>query len=74
MYIYTSRLDGRESACIVGDPGWIPGLVRSPGEWKGYSLQYSGLRVLWTVYIVHGIAKGRTQLSNFHFTSLVAQW
>ena len=25
------------------DAGFIPGLGRSPGEWKGYPLQYSGL-------------------------------
>ena len=34
---------GKESACNAGDPGSIPGLGRSPGEEKGYSLQYSGL-------------------------------
>ena len=34
---------GKESACIVGDLGSIPGLGRSPGEGKGYPLQYSGL-------------------------------
>ena len=34
---------GKESACNVGDPGSIPGLGSSPGEGKGYSLQYSGL-------------------------------
>ena len=33
----------RESACNAGDPGSIPGLGRSPGEGKGYLLQYSGL-------------------------------
>ena len=32
-----------ESACSVGDLGSIPGLGRSPGEGKGYPLQYSGL-------------------------------
>ena len=26
--------DGKESACNAGDPGWIPGLGRSPGDWK----------------------------------------
>ena len=35
--------DGKESACNVGDLGSIPGLGRSPGEGKGYALQYSGL-------------------------------
>ena len=34
---------GKESACNAGDPGSIPGLARSPGEGKGYPLQYSGL-------------------------------
>ena len=33
----------KESACKVGDLGSIPGLGRSPGEGKGYPLQYSGL-------------------------------
>ena len=33
---------GKESTCNVGDPGSIPGLERSPGEGKGYPLQYSG--------------------------------
>ena len=35
--------DGKESTCNAGDLGSIPGLGRSPGEWKGYPLQYSGL-------------------------------
>ena len=35
--------DGKESACNAGDLGLIPGLERSPGEGKGYVLQYSGL-------------------------------
>ena len=34
---------GKESACNAGDLGSIPGLGRSPGEGKGYPLQYSGL-------------------------------
>ena len=33
----------KESACNAGDLGSIPGLGRSPGEGKGYPLQYSGL-------------------------------
>ena len=37
------RSAGKESACSAGDPGSIPGLGRSPGEGKGYLLQYSGL-------------------------------
>ena len=31
------------NACNAGDLGLIPGLGRSPGEGKGYTLQYSGL-------------------------------
>ena len=40
---------GKESTCNVGDLGSIPGLGRSPGEGKGYPLQYSGLENSWTV-------------------------
>ena len=32
---------GKESACNARRPGLIPGLGRSPGEGKGYPLQYS---------------------------------
>ena len=48
---------GREPACNVGDLGLIPGLGRSPGEGKGYPLQYSGH------YTAHGVAESWTQLS-----------
>ena len=34
---------GKEATCNAGDPGSIPGLGRSPGKAKGYSLQYSDL-------------------------------
>ena len=34
---------GKESTCNLGDLGLNPGLGRSPGEGKGYPLQYSGL-------------------------------
>ena len=34
---------GKKSACNAGDLGSTPNLGRSPGEGKGYSLQYSGL-------------------------------
>jgi len=30
--VWVSLVDGKESACNVGDPGLIPGLGRSPGE------------------------------------------
>ena len=35
--------DGKESAFNAGDLGSIPGLRKSPGEGKGYPLQYSYL-------------------------------
>ena len=50
---------GKESTCTVGDMGSIPGLGRSPGEGKGYPLQYSGLENSMGC-IVHGVAKSRT--------------
>ena len=51
---------GKESACKVGDLGLIPGLGRSPGEGKGYPLQYSGLQNSGPV------TKSQTRLSDFH--------
>ena len=42
----------------------IPGLGRSPGERKGYLLQYSGLENSMD-RIGLGVAKSRTQLSDF---------
>ena len=60
---------GKESTCNAEDLGSIPGLERSPGEGKGYPLQYSGLENSMNC-IVHGVTKNWTQLSNFHFTSL----
>ena len=71
VYKYTT--DGKASACNAGDLGSIPGLGRYPGEGKGYPLQYSGLENsmdtrAWQA-TVHGVAKSRTQLSDFslHF-------
>ena len=55
---------GKESACIVGDLSSIPGMGRSPGEEKGYPLQYSGLenfmdRGAWWA-TVQEVTKSRT--------------
>ena len=60
---------GKESAWNAGDLGLIPGLERSPGEENGHPLQYSGLENSID-FIVHGVTKSGTWLSNFHFTSL----
>ena len=57
---------GKESACNAGDLDSTPGLGISPGEGKGYPLQYSGLKNSMDG-IVHGVAKSWTQLSDFHF-------
>ena len=40
-YIFPSGSDVKESACNAGDPGLIPGSVRSPGRGHGNPLQYS---------------------------------
>ena len=56
----------------VRDLGSIPGSGRSPGEGNGNPLQYSCLEnpmdggAWWAT--VHGVAKSRTQLSDFTFT------
>ena len=46
----------KASASNAGDPGSIPGSGRSPGEGKGYPLQYSGLENSMDC-IVHGVAE-----------------
>ena len=61
--------DGKASAHNAGDPDSIPGSGRSPGEGNGNLLQYSCLEnsmdggAWWAT--VPGVAKSRTQLSNF---------
>ena len=64
---FPSGLAGKESASNVEDLGLIPGLGRSPGEEKGYPLQYSGLENSVDC-IVHGVAKSWTGLSDFTLT------
>ena len=56
---FPGGLAGKESTCSVGDLGSIPRSGRSPGEGKGYPLQYSGLENSMNS-IVHGIAKSWT--------------
>ena len=56
----------KESTSSVGDLGLIPGLGRSPGEGKGYPLQYSGQENS-VDFIVHGVSQSLTQLNDFHF-------
>ena len=47
---------GKKSSVNVRDLGLIPGLGRSPGEGKGYPLQYSVLENSMDS-IVHGVEK-----------------
>ena len=57
---------GKESACNAGYLSSICELGRSPGEGKGYPLQYSGVENSMDC-IVYGVTKGQTRLSYFHF-------
>ena len=57
---------GKESTCNAGDLDSIPGLGGSSGGGKSYTLQDFGLENSME-YIVHGVTKSWTQLSNFHF-------
>ena len=50
----------------VGNTRSIPGLGRSPWEGTGCPLQYSGLENSMD-YIVHGVTKSQSWLSDFHF-------
>ena len=64
--------DSKASAYNARDPSSIPGSGRSSGEGNGNPLQYSCLEnptdggAWWAT--VHGVAKSRTQLSDFTFT------
>ena len=48
-----------ESTCNVGDLGSVPGLAGSPGEGKGYPLQYFDLENSRDC-IIHAVVKGQT--------------
>ena len=64
---------GEESACSVGNMVSIPVLGRSPGEGKGYPLQYPGLEKSMDS-IVHGgsqrVRHNWATFTSLHFTSL----
>jgi len=57
-------------ACSVGGLGSIPELGRSPGEGKGYPLQYSDLENSMNC-IVYGVTKSRTRLRDLKKNSLI---
>ena len=46
--VFLGSSDGEESACSVGDLGWIHGPGRSPGEGSGYPLSILAWRIPWT--------------------------
>ena len=74
VYIYMGSpcgSAGKESTCSSGDLGLIPGLGRSPGEGKGYQLQYSGLENFMDCIVLR-VAKSQTQLSDFHFYTFIS--
>ena len=50
---------GKESACNAGDPGFIHGLERSPGESIGYPLQYS-----WACLVAQSVKKSACNAGN----------
>ena len=57
---------GKESTCNAGDLSSVTGLGRSPGEGKGYPLQYAGLE-----NPTDTVRESRTQLSDFHLAILI---
>ena len=68
------QLNGKEPACNAGD-------LRRPqlNSWAGkicWKKDRLPTLVFWPgeFYTVHGVAKSRTRLSDFHFLSLVVQW
>ena len=68
----TIRVAGKESACNARDLGSIPGLWKSPGEGKGYPLQYSGLDNFMDSIVLR-VTKSQTRLSDFLFHIRVAK-
>ena len=66
---FISFSDGKESTCKAGDPSSIPGSGRSPGEGKGYPLQYSGLENYMNC-IVHGVTKRHDWASTHTYTEI----
>ena len=71
ILVFPGGSEGKACACNSGDQGSIPGSGRFP-QGNGTPLQYSCLEnpmdegAWWAA--VHGVAKSRTQLSNFTFT------
>ena len=69
FYSLLYSIRAKESACNIGDAGWVPGLGRSLGGGHDNSLQYSCLknpmdRRAWQA-IAHWVTKSRTWWSNW---------
>ena len=63
-------LAGKESACSTGDLGSICGLGRPLEKGNEHTLQCSGLENSMD-WIVHGVAKSQTRLTDFHIRFLL---
>ena len=55
----------------VRETGFNPWVGKIPWRRKGYPFQYSGLENS-TDYIVHGVAKSLTRLSDFHNNNMTS--
>ena len=64
---------GQESTCNVGDLGSILGWEDPLEKGKATHSSILAWRIPWPC-IVHGVAKSRTRLSNFHFQSTSYCW
>ena len=66
--------DGKASSCNAGDPGLIPGSERSLEKEMATHSSTLAQKIPWTKELGRlqstGVAKSRTQLSYFTFTSL----
>ena len=68
MPLNSGGSDGKESAFNLGDPGWIPGLGRSPSGGNGNPVQNACLenpvdKGPWRA-IVHGVTSVRHDLAT----------
>ena len=48
MVLFPGGSEVKESASNAGDPGWIPGSGRSPGEGNGTHSSILAWRIPWT--------------------------
>ena len=70
-YNFPGGSDGKESACNIGNVGFIPGSGRSPGEGNGYPLQYSCLENIMDCIVQFSLVQSLSHVRLF-VTSWVA--